>query len=413
MMPLTLPGGLGRALAYRDLRLYLAGNLQSNIGTWASRLATAWLTWELTHSASWLGLMVFVELAPMVMLAPAGGAIVDRYGALTCSRLSQLSLMVVGFGPAILTFADLITPEWLLVFAVLQGMVAAINNPAHLAVLGDLVPAEDMRPAVALQAGIVQTSRFIGPVVAGVILPWGGPAWVFLLNALSYASYWLLLIPIRVTEFERGARRGLGAEFMDGVRYARGHGIIGSVLLFSAIGSVLLRPVIELFPAFADQVFGRGPEGLSILLAAMGIGSIAGVIVMAWRDSSEHLERFFAINVGLSAIMLGAFAVTTNFWLAVALMIIFGFTNNIAGISGQTLIQSEVAPAMRARILGMLGLTFRAVPAIGALVMGVAAETFGLAAPVLVAAALCLLAWPPLAAKLKRAGQPLNPQPAP
>ena len=86
-----------------------------------------------------------------------------------------------------------------------------------------------------------------------------------------------------------------------------------------------------------------------------------------------------------------------------AAVVLFGFSNNISGICGQTLIQSEVIPTMRARILSMLGLTFRAVPAIGALVMGVAAETFGLAPPVITAAILCLIAWPLLSAKLRRA----------
>jgi len=103
-------------------------------------------------------------------------------------------------------------------------------------------------------------------------------------------------------------------------------------------------------------------------------------------------------------LLLGAFALTTNFWLAVGIVVLFGFSNNISGICGQTLIQAEVKPAMRARILSMLGLTFRAVPAIGALIMGIAAETFGLAPPVVTAAILCLLAWPLLSAKLRRAG---------
>jgi MFS family permease len=407
MAGLTLPGGIGRALHHRDLRIYLGGNLQSNVGTWAARLATGWLTWHLTQSAGWLGLMVFVELAPMVALAPAGGAIVDRYGALLCSKISPWSLAVLSFAPAVLVFGGIVNPYWLLALAVFQGVNGAINNPAHLSMLGEIVPPEDMRPAVALQAGIVQTSRFIGPVVAGFVLSFddnvNGAGWVFLINGISYAFYGFMLNWIHVPAIERGERRGLGAEFMEGVRYAKGHAIIGSVLVFSAILSVLLRPVIDLFPAFADKVFARGPQGLSILLASMGIGSIIGVIVMAMRDRASGLEKIFAISSGASGLILGAFALTTDFWTATGLIGVFGFCNNISGICGQTLVQSEVAPAMRARILGMLGLTFRAVPAIGALVMGYAAETFGLATPVVTAAVLCLVAWPLLAAKLKRA----------
>ena len=404
MAGFTLPGGLGRALRHRDLRLYLLANLQSNICTWAARLATGWLTWHLTQSTSWLGIMVFAELAPMVLFAPIGGATVDRHGAIRCSRISQLSLMVIAIGPTLLTFTDLITPYWMMVFAVMQGTVAAMNNPAHLSMLGDVVPPEDMRPAVTLQAGIVQTSRFLGPVVAGLIIPWGGPAWVFLLSAVSFGLYWVLLLPIRGSEIERGERRGLGNEFMDGVRYARGNAIIGSVLVFSTILAVLIRPVIDLFPAFSDRIFARGAGGLSILLAAMGVGSILGVVVMALRERASGLDKIFTVSSATSAVLLGTFAFTTQFWLAVAVVFLFGFSNNISGICGQTLVQAEVAPAMRARILSMLGLTFRAVPAIGALIMGFAAERFGLAAPIVTASILCLCAWPLLSAKLRRAG---------
>ncbi|MCD6074220.1 MAG: transporter, partial [Rhodospirillales bacterium] len=165
-----------------------------------------------------------------------------------------------------------------------------------------------------------------------------------------------------------------------------------------------IRPVIDLFPAFSDLVFGRGAQGLSILLSAMGMGSICGVITMALRDRSTGLDKLYTVTSAASAVLLGAFALTTDFWVAVGIVVLFGFSNNISGICGQTLIQSEVQPAMRARILSMLGLTFRAVPAIGALIMGFAAETFGLASPIVTAAVLCLIAWPLLSVKLRRAG---------
>lgn len=406
MAGLTLPGGVGRALRHRDLRLYLIANLQSNICTWASRLAMSWLTWHLTESTSWLGIMVFAELAPMVLFSPIGGATVDRRGAVQCSRICQLALMFIMIGPVVLTFTDLVTPYWLLVFCVMQGTVAAINNPAHLSMLGDVVPPEDMRPAVTLQAGIVQTSRFLGPMVAGVMIPHGGPAWVFVLSMFGFFFYWLLLLPIKGSQIERGEKRGLRNEFMDGVRYARSNAIIGSVLVFSVILGILIRPVIDLFPAFSDLVFARSAQGLSVLLSAMGIGSICGVITMALRDRSSGLDKLYTVSSATSAVLLGAFALTTNFWVAVGIVVLFGFSNNISGICGQTLIQAEVMPAMRARILSMLGLTFRAVPAIGALIMGFAAETFGLAPPIVTAAVLCLFAWPLLSAKLRRANAP-------
>ncbi len=405
MVRIALPGGIGRVLALRGPRLYLGGNLQSNACTWASRTAFAWLTWELTHSSTWLGLMVMAEMLPMVLLAPAGGSTVDRYGALRCTIISQAALGAAALLLAAFTFAGLVNAYVLLAFAFLQGSVLPINNPSHLALIGKIVPTSELRPAVALQSAIVQTSRFIGPAIAGLFLNWGGAGVVFLLNGLSFFVFLIFLyrIPMLEGDAPRRSQGGLTSDFVDAVRYARGHEVIGATIAFSAIYTFLIRSLVELMPAFADQAFQRGSNGLAWLLAVQGVGSLVSAVLLAARDSTRSLGRVFTLYAVISAVVMIAFVLDPEFWTALVLIAVYGFASSNVSICSQTIVQAEVDQAMRARVMGMLGLTFRAVPAAGALVMGWVVERLGLSWPFVAAALACLACAPMLTAKLRRA----------
>jgi len=405
MVALALPGGIGRVLALRGPCLYLAGNLQSNACTWASRTAFAWLTWELTHSSTWLGMMVAAEMLPMVLLAPAGGSTVDRYGALRCTIISQAALGAAALVLAAVTYAGLVNAYVLLAFAFLQGSVLPLNNPSHLALIGKIVPSSELRPAVALQSAIVQTSRFIGPALAGLLLTWGGAGSVFLLNGLSFFFFLIFLARIQTIESDapRKSARGLTSDFMEALRYARAHQVIGTTIAFSAIYTFLIRSMIELMPAFADQVFRRGANGLAWLLAVQGVGSLVSAVLLAAHDGTRPLGKLFTIYAMASAVMMAFFVLDPEFWSALVLIALYGFASSNASIVSQTIVQAEVDQAMRARVMGMLGLTFRAVPAAGALGMGWICERLGLTWPFVAAACACLACGPALYTRLKRA----------
>jgi MFS family permease len=180
---------------------------------------------------------------------------------------------------------------------------------------------------------------------------------------------------------------------MDGVRYTLDHYAIKTIILYTIVMSFLLRPVVELLPGFADVVFARGAEGLSYLLSAFGLGSLISAIHIAVRGDTKGLTNIFTLNLLIGALSLLAFALMPNFWLAMALTVIFGMTTNTVSIVSQILAQHMVAGHMRARVMSILGTTFRAVPAGGALFQGWAATAFGLAAPVVVASILCIVAW--------------------
>jgi predicted MFS family arabinose efflux permease len=382
------------ALRNPNYGLYTAGSGVSLIGTWMQRVATGWLTWELTGSGAWLGLVSFADLFPTVIVGPIAGAIADRWDRLTVTRISQSLAMLQAITLFTLTVTGLINIYLLLGLVAFLGSVAAFNQPARLALIPSLVPRENLMAAVAVNSIVFNLARFIGPAAAGLAIVSGGVAFAFALNAMTFAFFLLALSRIRLAPVEaRIGKRNIFADLAEGFRYAASHAGIAPVLLLLIVTSIGVRPVIELMAGFAASVFAAGASGLAILSSAIGVGAVIGGVWLAGRTEPEGLTRVvLRATLALVATTL-VFAATDSLWLGVAAMLVLGFSMVGAGVGTQTLIQLSVDSAMRGRVLSLYGLIFRGAPAVGALLMGVASEAVGLQWP-LAAGALCvLMAW--------------------
>ncbi len=386
-------GGIGSALAHRDYRLYSIGAGASYLGTWIYRTGLGWFTWELTGSAAWLGIVVFTEVLPIICLVPITGALVDRVGALKIAKLTQVIAAAVMTVLTVLTAVGLMTIELLLVLVFLNGATMSLMQSSYFSLVASLVPRENLSSAVALQSSLVQTARFIGPAIAGGLLVLLGSATVFAINALSYFALLAALLALRYRDppVSAGAMSSLFGDIAQGIRYIVSEPTIRMLLILTIAFSMLLRPVIELMPAFASDVFGRGAEGLAWLLSAAGLGAIFGSLWIARRGRAEGLTRLMAATAIGGGLALLAFAQTTVFWLGIVLMAVYGLASNMNSICSQILIQNVVDPAMRARVMSLVGLTFRAVPAASAALLGAIAVDWGLGAPISIVAALGIL----------------------
>lgn len=393
MVALSALGGISRALQHRDYRLYWAGASGSFLGTWVYRTGLGWFTWELTQSTTWLGIVVFVEVMPHLVLVPITGALADRVGALYMAKLAQFCATAVMSLLTALTALGLMSIEVLLVIVFLNGLIMAMHQPSYFALVANLVPREDLSAAIALQSAMVQTARFLGPALAGALIVWWDVAVAFAVNAVSYLCLLAALLAVRFRDAPRqdGTAKGLFADVAEGLRFVAGHYAIRTILLMTALLAFLLRPVMELMPGFASEVFGRGAEGLAWLMSAAGLGAIFGSLWIARRGQTAGLTRIYAVTTLLASVLLLAFAQTTAFWPGVALVAVFGLASNVNSICSQILVQTAVEPAMRARVMSLVGLTFRAVPAIGAALVGWLASIYGLDLPISVTAVLALV----------------------
>jgi predicted MFS family arabinose efflux permease len=375
--------------------IYSAGSAVSLIGMWMQRIALGWLTWELTGSGFWLGIIAFADFFPVILIGPIAGAAADRWDRLRVVKVSQ----TIGLLQATTLFALTVTGAiniWFLVgLTAFQGFVVAFNQPARLALVPSLVPPADLASAVAINSVVFNLARFIGPIFAGLAIVWSGVAAAFAANALRDVPFLIALARLRdiPAHTEPPAHRSFLADLTEGIRYTAGHpGIAAVLVLLIAIG-IGGRPLNELLPGFADDVFHAGAGGLSIMAAAIGGGAILGGLWLGERAHKTGLT-LVALASSLASAVAAVLAISTDrLWLAVPALAAFGFAMSTSGIAIQTLIQLASDRSMRGRVMGLYGLIFRGAPAVGALGAGVASAHFGLRWPVLFGALLVAVVW--------------------
>ena len=383
-----------RALRHPNFAVYAAGNALNLVGYWMQRIAIGWLTWQLTESATWLGIITLAELGPTLLVGPLGGVLADRYSRIHIAQTTQLLAVLQTSTLAVLTLSGQLTVWALLGLMLFQGVIFSLWQPVRLALVSSLVPREDLGSAVALNSVIFNSARFIGPALAGVLLVAGSAGWVFVFHACGLLIFWLALSRLRLTEQtpKRSGKR-FGFDLLDGIRHVAQHPGIAPLLILMIASCVLMRPVFELLPGFASAVFQRGAQGLAMLAAAPGVGAILAGVWLGQRSGVDGLTRLLLRHTLLMAGLLILFALTQWFWLAVACLGLAGMTLTISGAGTQTLIQTAVDNAYRGRVLSLYGMILRAGPALGALLMGVAGDLLGLRWPLLAGCALCLLVW--------------------
>ena len=394
-MNLSYFGGIGRALANRNYRVYSYGSAASLIGTWMQRAAVGWLAWELTHDPKWVGIAVSADLLPTIVSSPIAGVLADRFHPMRMLKVLQLLAGLQAAALAVLTFSGLITIEWLVALTAVLGVVMGFNHPVRQTTIYLLVRREDLSAAVAMTSVIFNTSRVIGPAIAGFVIHFGGAGFAFGLNTISFMIMLAALAAVRLPPLPPRTRPTMSVlgDIMAGYRYAFVHAGIGPTLLISLSAALLVRPAVEMLPAFVGQIFEGGADSLGLILAANGVGAMLAGIWLAWRGSAEGLVPVAIWSTVLAAVALVGLAASDTFWLGTAFVFVLGIAMSLRGTATQTLIQNAVDPEMRGRVLSLNSLIFNAGPAVGAFTLGLIASWAGLQPPLYVAAVLSLGVW--------------------
>jgi predicted MFS family arabinose efflux permease len=410
------PGGLGNvalALAHRNYRIYAGGNAVSLVGIWMQRVAVGWLAWTLTHSGTWLGVMSMAEFFPVVFLSPLAGALADRRDRVGIIRVTQIAGSIEATLLAILVYTHWITIELLLALTLLLGVFNAMAQPSRLALIPTLVDRAALPSALAINAIIFNSARFLGPAVAGIVIAEVSVGAAFAVNAATYVVFLVAMTNLRgLPALPVGATQGVLKASAEAYVYASRHPGIAPMLLLFTVTTVGTRGFVELFPGFADSVFGRGPEGLSMLTSTVGLGAICGAIWMLLRPAITGLTRLVLANTLVISLAILAFTATDRFALALPCVFVAGTAMTITGIGAQTLLQASVDVRMRGRIMALYGMIFRAGPAVGAVLMGSLSERFGLRLPLAVGALVSCVFWLVTRIKEKRMAETLEADPS-
>jgi predicted MFS family arabinose efflux permease len=386
---------IGGVLAQRNARIFYSGSIVCWTGSWIQRIATDWLAWELTHSALWVAIIAFCNLAPSVIISPIAGAVADRMDRVRLTMASQFVSVAQAVILVTLILTGLIRVELMAFLTLCNGAAETFAQPARQCLIPGLVPRSHLPGAVALNSLTYNAARFVGPAISGPMIAIWGVVPSIAVNAVAflYAS-----LSMHLLKLDPSIRRGQPSGFsvwhdaFDGIRYVARHRGIGPLMLFAATVGMTLRSVPEMLPPYVAS-FGRGAEGLATLASTMGCAALIGGLFVAMRGRMTGLSRI-AVGCGLIlALATAGFVATHVFTIGVICIAAIGAATTMHGISCQTLLQNSAAPGMIGRVLSTWGMITRAAPAMGALVYGIASEFLGLQIPVLIGAALCVVVW--------------------
>ena len=394
MVNLSGFGGIRRALANRNFRLYVIGSLISDFGIAFQRIAVGWLTWELTHSPAWLGIIAFALLSPTLFFGPLGGALVDRFDYLKTVIATELFLAAQAAALCVLIYTDRMTVELLLALTLFRGFVYTVDRVARQTLVYDIVGRDLITSAVALNSIIFNGARFVGPALGGIIIYNYGVGGTFAVTAATYLVFVVAMLAAKrdgKKKIEIDTRRNLFKEAWSGVTYCVRHPGLGPLFFIIVVTALTVRPILDLFPGFADQVFAKGVDGLAVLMAAHGLGAMVAGFFVAQRGRISGLTRILIRNLAYLAITIFVFVATDIYWVGILGSGLVGFTLFVQNVNVQILVQASATEENRGRVIAVHGIVSRGGPAVGAVILGLLAEFFGLRLPLLAGACICLI----------------------
>lgn len=355
---MRMPAGLS-PLRHRDFALFWVGQCVSQIGSFIEVTATTYLLYAITNSPLLLGIGGLARGLPILTLAIFGGALADRIDRKRLLLFTQSCQIVTSLilGTLVVTGAVQFWHIYLIGFV--NSTLSAFDAPARNSFYPQLVPRADFQNAVTLSSVILRLSTLLGPAIAGVLIATIGAASPFFVNAASYFAIIFALLLIRARSAATvGPRTSLRASAWSGIQYARRSAVLPLILTTEAALSIFGHNS-ALITIFARDVLDVGPQGLGLLLSAVGAGAIVGTIVLV---GTGDVQRKGAVMLGaglLYAIALIGFAGSRSFVLSIGTLFVLGLADAFWGAMRSTIVQLAASDAYRGRVMSLITVTSR------------------------------------------------------
>jgi len=367
-----------RSLRSRNYRLWVAGALVSNVGTWMQRIAQDWLvlTALTHHSGSAVGVVMALQFGPQLLFLPWTGFAADHFNQRKLLMGTQAAMGVLALILGVLTVTGVVTLWQLYLFAFLFGTAAAFDAPARQTFVAELVGDEDLPNAVALNSTSFNAARMLGPAVAGLTISAVGTGWAFIANGASFAAVLISLCLLKASELRPHARahRAKGS-FVEGLRYVRGRpDLMVILLMLFLIGTFGMN-----FPIFtstmAVKVFHADARAFGLLTSIMAVGSLSGSLVAAARRRIGF--GTLLVGAGVFGAACASAALAPNYWWFAAALVVTGAAVLTFANATNGLMQLTTDPSMRGRVMALrIAIALGCTP-IGAPIVGWIADAFG------------------------------------
>jgi predicted MFS family arabinose efflux permease len=389
------------------------GAFASNIGTWMQNVVLGAYAYDITRSSTFVGVIIFAQLGPALLLAMVGGLIadkVDRKKFLIVLSVEQLLFSLV---LAWVVRAPSPSHVVLVLVVVMVGVGSAMFGPAYSAILPSLVDRTDLPGAISLNSAQMNASRVIGPVIGGVTFHLVGPAWVFAGNAVTYLFVVAALMVVSLPTLPRATQQASRwRQLTAGITTARADRVVGRCLVTVFVFSLLALAFIGQMPVVAAHNLGINPRSAAygVLYACFGTGALVGAISIGTVFSRTSKAMIVRVSLLCYAVALTVFALLRTalpafFAVAVVGAFYFAFITAL-----NTALQTQLSDAVRGRVMALWIMGFGGTVALGNLIIGPVVSTVGITAVLIFGAGVALLlAW---YADVRVRGDEGSPQPA-
>jgi len=381
------------AFRSRNYRLFFLGQGISLIGSWMTQIATIWLVYHLTNSPLLLGVVGFASQIPSFVLSPFGGVFVDRFSRHRILIGTQILSMIQSFALAVLALSGVIQIWHIIVLSLFQGLITAFDSPARQAFVTEMVEKkEDLANAIAINSTMFNGARLIGPAVGGLLIASVGAAYCFLIDGLSYIGVIAALLAMRIKPKTINiTTQNPLQRIKEGFVYAFGFPPIRAILLLLALVSLMGMQYTVLVPIFAEKIIHGGPETLGFLMAASGVGALAGGTYLATRKSILGIGKLIALAPGILGTGLIALSLSRVLPLSLLTMLLVGFGTILQIAASNTFLQTIVDDDKRGRVMSIYTMAFLGMIPFGNLLGGALASRIGAPNTLIIAGSACIL----------------------
>jgi MFS family permease len=364
--------------------------LVSLIGTWIQSVAQSWLVFDLTKSAFLLGLVGFLSYIPIFLFSLLGGVVADRVNKRNILITTQTAFMFLAFVLAILTQMKLITPAQIMLLAALNGVIMAFDAPSRQTVVVELVGRENLFNAIVLNSVAFNSSRIIGPALAGVLIASIGMSGCFYINGISFLAVIIALFLIRVkNSLKAGKNSSALKDLKEGLIFIKNNTLILILITMIGVLSLFGLSYVILMPIFANDILNVGIKGLGMLMSSAGLGALIGALILARLGDFKYKGRFLILSAMIFSISLILFALSKVYLVSLITLVIIGGTSVAATVVINNLLQTKVPDEFRGRVLSVFMLTFAGFMPFGNLIAGGLSQFFGVALTVMLGGIIC------------------------
>jgi len=368
------------ALRHRNFRLFSIGQLISLSGTWMQQVAVAWMVLTLTDSAFAVGLVTTLAGLPMAVFTMYGGVLADRIDKRRFLIVLQSLMLVVAVALAVLTLADAITLTWIMVLVACAGVLVAFEVPTRQAFVIEMVGKDDLMHAIAINSSVFNATRVVGPAIAGALISVAGVGAAFVANAVSFAAVLAALLAMR---FPPGSRVHTEVHakqaFRAGMRFVLERPGARRLIILTGVVSVFGGSFMVMLPVLARDSLGVGAEGFGVLVAAAGLGSLAGALILAAFGGELPRKKMIFFGAGALGLLLLVLGWIPWFGLAVVALAGAGAALIFAYVNINTVLQTQAPDHLRGRVMGFYAFMALGLSPLGALQIGWVSERFGVA----------------------------------